>query len=193
LGGAVTRFYRGVGVGSYHHPYDLRLTGLAPANPGASCTPTTIKHHIARGATTSPCVSLTRSYGVAEDYARNASRTLPTPANPAYVYEIDIPDPLPTGVTVIDPLYVLAAQHQNPMASVSYHHDGNQDFLIAVVNRMMGPPAKVRFPPGAGGAPRFPNLTIDLEAMVYVLRDAEVLVLGNLPTTCVTNNRHTIY
>jgi hypothetical protein len=188
----VTRFYRGVGVGSYHHSYDLCGAGIAPRNPGGLYNSTTVMHHIARGTTASPCISLTKSYGVAEDYARNASRTPPTAANPAYVYEIDIPDPPPAGVLIIDPIYVIAAQNQNPLASISYHHDGNQDFLIGVVDPTLGRSAKVRFPPNMGGAPRPPNLTIDLETMVYVLRDAEVLVVGNLPKICVTH-RHAIF
>jgi hypothetical protein len=129
---------------------------------------------------------------VAEDYARNASRARPTAENPAHVYEIDIPDPPPAGVLIIDPIYFVAAHNQNPLASISYHHDGNQDFLIGVVDPMMGPSTKVRFPPGmAGGAPRYPNLTIELETMVRALRDAEVLAVGNLPSKCVTN-RHDI-
>jgi hypothetical protein len=189
----VTRFYRGVGVGTYHHSHDLRATGIAPRHPGGQCNATTVMQHIARGTTASCCISLTKSYGVAEDYARNASRSPPTAANPAHVYDIDIPDPPPTGLLLIDPIYLVASQNQNPLASLSYHHDGNQDFLIGVINPMMAAmPAKVRFPPNMAGASRPPNLTIDLETMVYVLRDAEVLVVGNLPSTCVTY-RHLIF
>jgi hypothetical protein len=49
----------------------------------------------------------------------------------------------------------------------------------------------VRFPPGMAGASRSPNLSIELETMVRALRDAEVLVVGNLPSACVTY-RHPI-
>jgi hypothetical protein len=190
---AVARFYRGVGVGSYHYSRDLRLTGLSPANVGGQNNATTVMHHIAWGTITSPYISLTKSYGVAEDYARNASRVPPTPTKPAHVYEMDIPVPPPHGVLIIDPLYIIAAQHQNPLTS-KYHHDGNQDFLLGVVNRAMATGVtKVRHPPGMGGAPRFPNLSVELEALTYVLRDAEVLVVGNLPTNCFTNNRYDIF
>jgi hypothetical protein len=189
----VTRFYKGVGVGTYHHSQDLRITGISPSNPGGGYNPTTVMHHIARGATrVSPCISLTRSYGVAEDYARNASRARPTAENPAHVYEIDIPDPPPPGVLIIDPIYFVVTHNlQYPLASISYHHDGNQDFLIGVVNSEKERPTKVRFPPGMAGTPRYPNLTIELETMVRALRDAEVLAVGNLPSKCVTN-RHDI-
>jgi hypothetical protein len=189
----VARFYKGVGVGTHHHGADLRVTGLSPRNPGSPYNPTSVMHHIARGTTTSPLISLTKSYGVAEDYARNASRTLPTAANPARVYEVEISDPPPLGVLVIDPICVIASQNQNPLASHSYHHDGNQDFLVGVVNPAMVRPTTVRFPRGmTGGISRAPNLSLDLETMVYVLRDAEVLLVGNLPQTCVIN-RYDVY
>src|SRR5262249_56569671 len=130
-----------------------------------------------------PCISLTRSYGVAEDYARNASRARPTAENPAHVYEIDIPDPPPAGVLIIDPIYFVATHNlQNPLASISYHHDGNQDFLIGVVNSEMERPTKVRFPPGMAGTPRYPKLTLELEKMVRAFGKAEGLPHRHLPS-----------
>ena|SRR5262249_25767506 len=192
-GCVVARFYRAIGVGTFHHGTDLRTTGIAPRRPGGQYNASGVMQHIARGATNSPCISLTKSYGVAEDYARNASRAIPTSSNPAHVYEIDISDPPPTGVLVVDPVNVIATQNQNPLASPSYHHDGNQSFLVGVVNPAAHPSASsVVFPPGLGGTRRSPTLTIELEAMVRALRDAEVLVVGNLPQTCVIN-RYDVY
>src|SRR3974390_1258974 len=90
---SMTLFYKGVGCGTHLHAFDLRVSGVAPRNPGAAFNVSAVMNHIARGTTTSPCISVTKSYGVAEEYARNASRTPPTASNPAHVYEIDIPDP----------------------------------------------------------------------------------------------------
>jgi hypothetical protein len=189
----VVRFYRAIGVGTFHHGTDLRTTGMSPRNPGGLYNPSSVIQHIARGAINSPCISLTKSYGVAEDYARNASRALPTPSNPAYVYEIDIPDPPPTPVQVVDPVVFISSHCPSPLTLISYHHDGNQDFLLGVVNPAMASSAPVRSPPGlGGGVKRPPNLTLELEAMVFALRDAEVLVVGNLPQTCVIN-RYDVY
>jgi hypothetical protein len=192
-GCVVARFYRAIGVGTFHHGTDLRTTGIAPRRPGGQYNPSSVMQHIARGATNSPCISLTKSYGVAEDYALNGSRAIPTISNPAYVYEIDIPDPPPLPLLVIDPIHFIAS-HQNPLASPSYHHDGNQNFLLGVVNPTAANPSasSVVFPPGLGGATRPPNLTVELEAMVYALRDAEVLLVGNLPQACVIN-RYDVY
>ena len=44
------------------------------------------------GNTLSSYISLTHSFDVAKDYAVRGSVS-PTPAQPAYVYVIDIPDP----------------------------------------------------------------------------------------------------
>jgi hypothetical protein len=129
---------------------------------------------------------------VAEDYARNAGHAPPTAGNPAYVYQIEISNPATPGVTVIDPVFFVASHHQNPLVSPSYHHDGNQNFLLCVVNPALFPmPANIRYPPSLGGAPRAPLRTQDLETLVRALRDSEVLVLGNLPRSCV-QDRHDI-
>jgi hypothetical protein len=129
------RFYKGVGLGTFLHGVDLRASGLTARMPASLYNIDTVMHHIARGATAiSPCISLSRSYGVAEDYAINGGTTFPSAANPAYVYEVDIPDPPPTGMTVIDPIAAVAANNSNPLSSLSYHHDGDMAFLLGVVD-----------------------------------------------------------
>jgi hypothetical protein len=184
------RFYKGVGVGTFLHGTDLRVSGINSRAPGASYTPTVAMHHIARATTNSPCISLSRSYGVAEMYARDASRAFPTAANPAYVYEVDIPDPAPPGVRVLDPVNEVAALNTNPLVSISYHHDGDMNFLLGVVNpigmvaHLMAP---AKQPAGSSGTPRPPNLSIALETFVRALRDAEVLALGPVPAALVIN------
>jgi hypothetical protein len=164
----VPRFYKGVGVGTFFHGTDLRISGLSARSPAASYTVNVAMQHIARATTNSPCISLSRSYGVAEMYARDASRAFPTSANPDFVYEVDIPDPPPRGVTVVDPVIEVAAQNANPLISISYHHDGDMNFLLGVANPIgmsahLTAPAKQ--PGGSGGAPRAPKLTIELETL----------------------------
>jgi hypothetical protein len=183
------RFYKGVGVGTFLHGADLRISGISPQSSGASYTLNVAMQHIARATTNSPCISLTRSYGIAEMYARDASRAFPTSAVPAYVYELDITDPPPPGVTVLDPVSQVAAQHTNPLIQISYHHDGDMNFLLGVVDPItmaahLSAPVKQ---PGGGGTPRQPNLSIELETFVRALRDAEVLVVGAVPASCVIN------
>jgi hypothetical protein len=178
----MTYFYKGVGVGTFLHATDLRTTGIAPARPTLSFSLSAAMLHVSSGVVMSPCISVTRSYAVAEDYARYAGLTAPTLAKPAHVYVIEIPDPLPTGIAIHDPVEYVASHNRNPLASPSYHHNGDAKFLLAVVDpashlgRLTTPPAR---PPGmAGGVPSGPIVTSELHTMVNSLRDAEILIVG---------------
>jgi hypothetical protein len=131
----MTYFYKGVGVGTFLHATDLRTTGIAPARPTLSFSLSAAMLHVSSGVVMSPCISVTRSYAVAEDYARYAGLTAPTLAKPAHVYVIEIPDPLPTGIAIHDPVEYVASHNRNPLASPSYHHNGDAKFLLAVVDR----------------------------------------------------------
>jgi hypothetical protein len=151
-------------------------------------------HHIADATTTSPFISLTRSYGVAFDYAVSG-RIVPTATNPAFVYEIDIPDPPPTGMIVIDPVAEVSAAYNNPLNSLSYHHNGDSKFLLGVIDPVKMAAERlafVRVPPGSTATPGPANLTLPLATFVRALRDAEVLVLRNIANTHVIY-RHPAY
>jgi hypothetical protein len=186
------RLYKGVGVGTFLHKLgDLRAHGIISHLPGAHRDSITIMEHVARGTTMSPCISLTRSFGVAVDYAIDFSLTAPTAADPAFVYEITLPDP-PTGIEVVDPVAHVASGLTDALASPSYHHDGNMAFLLGVVDpdtmdvHLRTP---ICTPKGSTPTSRPANLTIQLETLVRALRDAEVLIMGAIPHTYVTG-RH---
>jgi hypothetical protein len=188
-------FYKGVGVGTFLHANDPRLHGMPPRAAGIPHGSTMVMHHITRGTTINPYVSLTRSYGVAEMYAREASFPFPTLAMPAYVYEINIPDPVPTGFFLLDPVKEIAATLPSPVTSLSYFHDGDKDFILGVASPTLMAThlhAPIRQPPGSSGAPRAAILTLELETLVCALRDAETLVLGTVPTAFVSPVRHVI-
>lgn len=184
----MARFFKGVGVGTHWHNNDPRTTGGFIAHyPGGRAGATSVMNHIARGTTTTPYISLTRSYGVAEAYARQASRIRPTSELPSYVFEIDIDGPPPVGLQVQDPVAVLS-QLVDPLAINAYYHDGDMKFLLGVVDsssmrvHLIAP---VRTPPNTHATPRAANLSPSLEAMVWALRDAEVLALGAIPAACI--------
>ena len=187
-------FFKGVGVGTFLHGNDPRIIGIPPRAPAILYNAGVAMRHIARGTTVSPCVSLTRSYGVAYMYAREASLTFPSATTPAYVYEVDIPDRLPAGIRLIDPVKAVAATLPSPVTSLSYFHDGDKDFILGVASPSLMAThlnAPVRQPPGSGGAARSAVLTLELETLVRALRDAEVLVVGTVPAAFVTV-RHAI-
>jgi hypothetical protein len=164
--------------------------GITPRSPGARYNVDVLMDHIDGKTALTPCISLSRSYGVAEDYARNASRKVPTRADPAYVYEIEVSDFPPPRPDVVDPVQEIANALPPPLASHSYHHDGDQTFLLGVVdpaNGFAGRP--IRYPSLIGYAPtpRPPVLSRELQSLVRALRDAEIVVIGNLPATCIIN------
>ena len=95
-------FYRGAGVGTYWHGINARITGFTPRHPGMTPTTDRLMEHIARGAIASPYISLTRSYGVAWDYAISLGRRRATARTPGYVYEVEIEDRPPLGLAIVD-------------------------------------------------------------------------------------------
>lgn len=173
-------FYRGAGVGTYWHMNDARISGFTPHHPGAGQGISRVLQHIARGTTVSPYVSLTRSYGVAWGYAV-AGRSLPTADDHAYVYEVEIEEHDGLGTRLLDPIQAIASELGSPYETRTYHHDGDNSFLLGLVD-----PVKhrsilrqdVRFAPPGQGTYRSPLLHIELEALVRALRDSEILAFG---------------
>lgn len=188
-------FYKGAAVGTYWHQNDARLLGFHAAKPGQTPTTNQMQNHIARGSIFSPYVSLTTSYGVAADYAKIFSRARPSQATPAFVYEIEFHDPLPSGLNLFDPVVHVAANGISPLLNNPYYqHDGDSTFLSAIADPFLSAPVPqvVQFPPGAHGISRSPNLSITLEMFVYALRDSEILAVGNIPAANVVS-RWNIY
>ena len=184
-------FFRGAGIGTYWHANNALLSGFTAQFPGGARN---FLNHIRVGTTNSPYISLTRSFGVAWSYAMGG-HAVPTAANPAYVYEIDISDPLPPGVTLIDPISDLARTLPAPQASFSYQHDGLPGFLLGVIDPSahsahLSTPVLV--PPPAGAVARPATLSPELEVLVRGLRDAELLAIGSIPQACVIH-RHSVF
>jgi hypothetical protein len=182
-------FYRGAGLGTYWHGIDARITGFNPHFAGAGRTIVSLVNHIKNGTTTSPYVSLTRSYSVAWCYAIYCGHSVSSVANPAFVYEVEINDPPPAGLVVLDPVCEIAQSAPSPLSAVSYQHDGLPDFLIGVVDpRAMGHllATPIKHPPPGGATARPANLSAELETLVRALRDAEILAVGTIPAACVT-------
>ena len=181
-------FYRGAGVGTYWHPSnnDARLLGFSPHFPGMPRTHSRLMQHIAVATTSSPHVSLTRSWGVALSYARNG-RAQAVQADPAYIYEIELDEPLPLGLILLDPVREVA-NAVPPPTGMPYQHDGSPDFLLGVVD----PTGQEQFlnqirPHPAGAVARPANLSMELTTIVRALRDAEILAVGAIPSHCVTH------
>ena len=190
-------FYRGAGIGTFWHKNDARTCGFTAQSPGNARSLATLINHIKDGTTNSPYVSLTRSYSVAWTYAVYCGCEVPGDANPAYVYEVEITRPPPKGLTIIDPACEILVKSGagDPLTGLPYQHNGFPDFLAGVID-----PRSMRDhllktigqPPPGGGTPRAALLTNELETIVRALRDAELLAIGTLPSSCVIN-RYPVY
>lgn len=185
-------FYRGAPRGSYWHGKDARLHGFTPHSPHIPSTVNRMVQHIAQGTAASPFVSLTRSYAVAWAYAVLFSRVRATAAKPAYVYEVEINDPVPPQLSLLDPINEVTTALSDPLNGCPYHHDGLPQFLLGVVDPSgmkhhlsQLPPC----PPLAGAATRShpAGLSDELRTLVHALRDSELLALGTIPAPFVTN------
>jgi hypothetical protein len=190
---AMALLYRGAGPGTYWHLNDARVTGFAPHSSGATPSNDFIINHIARGSTRSPYVSFTRSFGVGRAYALSGPAGYASISQPGYVYEIEVVDD--TVCTVLDPVVEIAKGLGEPWSSPSYHHDGKQNFLLGIVdpaNCLHHLQEHCVMPPGSSGTPRAANLSRELEALVRALRDSELLVLGNIPSSFL-RTRYAIY
>jgi hypothetical protein len=183
-------FYKGAGVGTHWHTNDARNLGFTARNPGIVHSTSQMMKHITTGTTYSPYISTTLSYGVAWSYAVFFGLRRPTRTNPGYIYEIDFGNSLPTGVQIYDPIKEVANHVSQPLQlNPPYQHDGQPNFLLGVVDpRRMQQFLQVPIlqPPPQGQISRTPRLTDELDTLVRVLRDAEILVLDQIPANYVT-------
>ena len=127
----MTIFYRGAGVGSWHYVHDAQVSGFVPKNPAIDDSKDRLIQHIARSVTDSPYISLTRSFGIAYDYAV-FGRVTATEDKPGFVYEIEI-SARPKGFRLVDPIREIARSIPHPTHSSSYQHDGDRAYLLGVV------------------------------------------------------------
>ena len=194
-------FYKGAGIGTRWHIHDSRLVGFTARAPEAAPTTAALIDHIAAGTVNSPYISLTRSYAVAWDYAMRGGTDIPTLDKPGYVYEIEIGNPLPSGLKPLDPVKEVALSLQAPIDTDAqeglpfYQHNGLPTFLLGVVD----PISMLHFqvgrqpqPPGPG-VPCDPNLTPPLKTLVNTLRDAEILFHGFIPSYCVKDRFDVVF
>jgi hypothetical protein len=188
------KFYRGAGIGSYWYANDARVTGFISQSPGAPVSIDSLINFVAKGKTvTSPFISLTRSYAIARSYALSVGVRRATETNPAYVYEIELSNPLPSGVNLLDPIKEVAHILPSPLDHVSYQHDGDHNYLLGIISPVLSQRFLKSHSPLSKNIPMNPsNPSVYLLTLMIALRDAEILALGVIPAFCVVA-RHCVY
>ena len=163
-------FYKGAGVRTHWHANDTRQLGFTARAPEADPSTEALIHHIASGTHNSPYISLTRSYSIAWHYAVFNSKREPTKENPAYIYELEIDDSLPHGLNLIDPTRKIVHILPQPLRGIMD--------LTYMINYLEGQATN----PNTDFST---NLELQLIALAFAQRDAEILIHGYIPPFCV--------
>jgi len=129
-------------------------------------------------------VSFSTSYAVAWDYALRGITGPASKANPGYVYVLDTSiSPL----QVVDPVLEVA-QGQKAAKKWSTDHDGGPDLILGIAASSFHPAILTTNPKRRGASlARAPSITTELNALVFALRDAEILVTGGIPPACIVD------
>ncbi|HTV49189.1 MAG TPA: hypothetical protein VMG59_12175 [Phycisphaerae bacterium] len=180
-------FYRGAGIGTWWHKHGPGPKGWKAHSPYMEASETRLMNHIAEGSTASPFISLTRSYGVALNYARNSGLSRPNRRRRAFVWEIELEEPLPDGLRLHDPVKRIANHVPHPLATIPYQHNGAPTCLIGLIDitqeKLLAQICPV--PPNSNPPYGPPNISLGLKTLIFALRDAEVLATGVIPKECV--------
>jgi hypothetical protein len=179
-----TRLFKGAARGTHWHTNDARL------NHGFSCLPAMpgsvgdVIRHIVNFSFPSPFTSFTSSFAVAQDYAMLGPGGVASAANPGYVYEIDITRSAGFNCGWVDPLHHIVRGLGQP----HHLHNGGQGLIHAIAsgNRSY----LSRLPPQLGNSARPHHVTDEMTALIYAIRDAEILA-RLVPVVCIVD-RHDV-
>lgn len=172
------RLFKGASAGSHWYVQDPRTNSGFVSSPGTKDVAALV-NHITNYSHPSPYLSFTASPAIAREYA------LPVGGSRGRIYEIETAMLSP--VELYDPLFEITtaygklAKFKGPVWAT--HHEGGAGLLSAIAEgRSSGAPV-----PHRRNAQRAPQVSQHLQAVVFALRDAEVLLAGNLPSTCIVD------
>jgi hypothetical protein len=173
--------FKGAAPGTYWHLNDARLSGFMAAATRPHTT-NAVLGHITHYSHPSPYLSLSFSFAVARSYALVGPAGPASATNPGYVYEIDL-SIVPGCPRPLDTLLEIAK------AGHAHEHNGGQDLMLGIADPASGA-ALTTAVPLPGGRTATPAVSQALRALVFAVRDAEVL-LSSVPASCVFQ-RHSV-
>ncbi len=143
--------------------------------------------HITAYSNPSPYLSASTSYAIARQYALVGSDSLASPTAPGYVYEIDL-GAIRTAVTLLDPVKDIASAYS---LTGAHDHNGDQNLLAEIAKGSRGA-TPFTAAHQLGGKMAVPAVNPQLTALVFAIRDAEILVCGAVPKSAVVS-RHPVW
>jgi len=169
--------YKGAAPGTHWHANDARLTGFFVPPMGKHTFNAIITHITNYSTPPSPYMSFSMSFAVAKDYALLGLSGPASTTQPGYVYEIDLSqiDPIPTWYNPIEEI--------SKAPGPSHKHNGNSNLLNGIIGLNVS--VLTTQVPTIGGRPQLPVVNPELQALVYALRDSEVL-LTSVNRACIT-------
>lgn len=179
----IPTLYKGAGPGTHWHINDPRTSGgftsgTLPANVNG------IIRHITAYSFPSAYLSMSTSFAVARYYALFGPGGPATAASPGYVYEIDL-STLNPAPAITDPVQGISA---GTNGTIAHQHNGVGTLIAEVAQGLTA------YTPchQCGGVMHAPAVSAELRALVFAIRDAEVLVNGNVLAGAVIN-RHSVF
>ena len=178
--------YKGAGPGSHWWSTNAQLSGftVAAAVQGVA----RMVRHITAFSHPSPYLSFSASFAIAREYALAGPAGQASQTQPGRVYEIDT-TLVPGSMVLSDPVRdIVGSNPALTVARLPTHHDGAQNLILGIASPILhgavltSPPARV---PG-NALQTGPAVQSELQAVVFALRDAEVLIGGNVPPNCIT-------
>ena len=178
----VPTLYKGAGPGTYWHRNDARTSGF-PLPSKKQPTSNAVVTHITSYSFPSCYLSFSLSFAIARElYAMSGPGGPASKSSPGYVYEIDLSQVSET-IPVVNPLEELCK------LGLIHRHNGDGDMILAVAGSSHHTLSKRVA--ASGGRHVSPNMSPELQALVYAVLDAEVLARA-VPAACVVN-RHSVY
>lgn len=179
--------YKGAGPGTHWWQNNPQQHGGFRSAPSArGMSPGAAVLHVTAYSHPSPFVSLTASFAVAREYALSGPAGVATRARPGFVYVVDTAR---ASVRLRDPIRLIAGA-QPSLATVTTclatHHDGGSDLILGVASPRLHGPVLTTPPRRIRGGRNAPQVTQEFQALVFALRDAEVLAQSVAPA-CIVN------
>ena len=174
--------YKGAGPGTHWHIHDPRTVGgfTIGAMPA---TQNGLRRHITNYSFPSAYLSFSTSFAIARAYALGGPAGVASAASPGYVYEVDL-SAITAPPALIDPVSAIAS---GASGTLSHHHDGAGSLIVEIANG-----GSLSHCHQCGGGMLTPAVSQHLKALIFAIRDAEVLLGSNVLAGAVVN-RHSVY
>jgi len=164
--------YKGAGPGTYWHTNDATQSGFT-TQPGIA-NRNQIVNHITANSRPPIYLSFTTSFAVAKRYALYGTSRA-TQANPGFVYSVNLMN-MPN-FNAYDPVAEISA------GMLIHGHTGDQRLVVRIaLDHKRATTLQVD---GPNGTKIVPSFSTELRGLTFALRDAEIVIGGNVLASAV--------